>query len=204
MTCAEVEIRLCDYVDGDLRGAQKSALEQHLAGCSGCTELAQDVQAAVGFIERAAIVEPPAELMTRILHQIPAGRQASAWRRLVSGFLGARLGGWFQSILQPRYVMGMAMTMLSFSMLAKFAGIQPRQLRPADLDPAKIWMSVDDRAHRVWDRAMKSYENLRWVIEIQSRLKEWSEQDQEQAQEAAARQKKAGGAGVQPAHSDSK
>jgi len=124
MTCAEVEIRLCDYVDGDLRGAQKSALEQHLAGCSGCTELAQDVQAAVGFIERAAIVEPPAELMTRILHQIPAGRQASAWRRLVSGFLGARLGGWFQSILQPRYVMGMAMTMLSFSMLARFAGIR--------------------------------------------------------------------------------
>lgn len=192
MTCAEVEILLCDYVDGDIRGAQKSAFEKHLAQCPACAEMAQEVQAAVGLIERAALVEPPAELMTRILHQIPAGKKTSGWSRLVSGVLGARLGGWFQSILQPRYVMGMAMTMLSFSMVAKFAGIQPRQLRPADLDPAKIWMSVDDRAHRVWDRAMKSYENLRWVIEIQSRLKEWSDQDQEQAKGAAA---------VQPAQS---
>jgi Putative zinc-finger len=203
MTCAEVEILLCDYVDGDIRGAQKSALEQHLAECSACAELVQEVQAAVNFIGSAALVEPPAELMTRILHQIPAGKQSAGWRRAVSGVLGTQLGGWFQSILQPRYVMGMAMTMLSFSMLAKFAGIQPRQLRPADLDPAKIWMSVDDRAHRTWDRAMKSYENLRWVIEIQSRLKEWSDQDQEQAQQAAAKQKKAA-AVIQPAQPSSK
>lgn len=203
MTCAEVEVLLCDYVDGDLRGEQKSALEQHVAGCSGCAELAREVQAAVNFMERAALAEPPAELMTRILHQIPVSKRASGWSRLLSGVLGVRVGGWFQSILQPRYVMGMAMTMLSFSMVARFAGIQPRQLRPADLDPAKIWMTVDDRAHRAWDRAIKSYENLRWVIEIQSRLKEWSDQDQEQAQEAA-RQKKAGSAGVQPVHTDSK
>ncbi|MDQ2945682.1 MAG: anti-sigma factor [Acidobacteriota bacterium] len=178
MTCAEVDILLCDYVDGELRGVQKSALEDHLAGCSGCAEIARDVQAAVTFIGRAAVAEPPAELLTRILHEIPAGKQNPAWRRLA----GRWFGGWFESILQPRYAMGMAMTVLSFSMLAKFAGIQPRQLSPADLNPVKIWMSVDDRAHRGWDRAMKSYENLRWVIEIQSRLKEWSEQDQEQAQ----------------------
>ncbi len=186
MTCAEVDILLCDYVDGDLRGAQKSALEDHLTSCSGCAEMARDVQAAVTFIGRAEVAEPPAELLTRILHEIPAGKRNPAWRRLA----GRWLGGWFESILQPRYAMGMAMTVLSFSMLAKFAGIQPRQLSPADLNPVKIWMAVDDRAHRGWDRAMKSYENLRWVIEIQSRLKEWSEQDREQALEAARKQKK--------------
>ncbi len=185
ITCAEVDSLLCDYVDGDLRGAQKAALEDHLVTCSGCAEMARDVQAAVTFIGRAAVAEPPAELLTRILHEIPAGKQNPAWRRLA----GRWLGGWFESILQPRYAMGMAMTVLSFSMLAKFAGIQPRQLSPEDLNPVKIWMSIDDRAHRGWDRAMKSYENLRWVIEIQSRLKEWSEQDQEQALEAARKQK---------------
>lgn len=207
MTCAEVEILLCDDLDGTLRGEEKAALDAHLGSCPACSELAQEVRSAVSLIERAALVHPPAELMTRILHRIPASRKPSAWQRLLSGVLGARMGGWFQSILQPRYVMGMAMTMLSFSMLAKFAGIQPRQLRPADLDPAKVWMAVDDRAHRVWDRAMKSYENLRWVIEIQSRLKEWSEQDQEMARQAAAeqahQQKQTGGAPVQPAPSKS-
>ncbi len=73
--------------------------------------------------------------------------------------------------------MGMAMTVLSFSMLARFAGIEPRQLRPSDLDPVKIWIAVDDRAHRAWDKTVKYYENLKLVIEVQSRLKEWTEQD---------------------------
>ena len=44
MTCAELEILLCDYVDGTLRGAEKTALETHLAGCSACAELAKDVK----------------------------------------------------------------------------------------------------------------------------------------------------------------
>ena len=67
--------------------------------------------------------------------------------------------------------MGMAMTILSFSMLARFAHIEPRQLRPSDLDPVKVWQGIDDHSHRVYDRAMKYYDNLRLVIEIQSRLK---------------------------------
>ena len=79
-------------------------------------------------------------------------------------------GGFFQGWLQPRYVMGMAMTILSFSMLARFAHIEPRQLRPSDLDPVKVWQGIDDHSHRVYDRAMKYYDNLRLVIEIQSRL----------------------------------
>ena len=86
-------------------------------------------------------------------------------------------GGFVQGVLQPRYVMGMAMTILSFSMLANFAHIEPRQLRPADLDPVKVWQGIDDRTHRIWDRTMKYYDNLRLVIEIQSRLKEWTDQD---------------------------
>jgi len=178
MTCAELEILLCDYVDGTLRGAEKSALESHLAGCSACAQLAKDVAGVTAFIETVAPAEPPAELLTRILHELPSVRPAaekrSWWRKL--------FGGWLQGVLQPRYVMGMAMTVLSFSMIAKFAHIEPRQLRPSDLDPVKIWAGIDDRSHRVWDRAVKYYENLRLVIEIQSRLKEWS--DQEQAQSA--------------------
>lgn len=170
MTCAEVEILLCDYVDGTLAGSERTALEQHLTQCVPCSELASDITGVVGFMGRAAVVEPPAELLTRILHEIPSVR-LPWWRRM--------FGSWFEKILQPRYAMGMAMTVLSFSMIARFAGIEPRQLRPADLDPVKIWVSADDRAHRVWDRTVKYYENLRWVLELQSRLKEWTDQEQE-------------------------
>src|SRR5450755_2670915 len=189
MTCAELEILLCDYVDGTLRGEERTALESHLAGCSACAELAKDVAGVTAFIETVAPAEPPAELLTRILHVLPTGRPAtekrSWWKKL--------FGGWVHGILQPRYVMGMAMTVLSFSMIAKFAHIEPRQLRPADLDPVKIWASIDDRAHRMWDRSVKYYDNLRLVIEIQSRLKEWTDQDQAQAADISKQSVKGNG-----------
>jgi anti-sigma factor RsiW len=169
MNCADFEILLCDYLDGTLDQERRRDLERHIEVCPLCAELAADVRSAVSLVERAAAVEPPAELLTRILHIIPGNNAAGKrpwWRRR-----------WIEPVLQPRYAMGMAMTVLSFSMLARFAGIEPRQLKPSDLDPVKIWMAVDDRAHRAWDKTVKYYENLKLVIEVQSRLKEWTEQD---------------------------
>ena len=195
MTCADLEILLCDYLDATLDSGQKLELERHLYACSACMEMWRDVSGAVTFMERAAVVEPPAELLTRILHEIPSGRfraegQQSKWRRLLTG--------WMRPLLQPRYVMGMAMTILSFSMLARFAGIDARQLRPSDLDPVKIWIAVDDRAHRTWDRGMKYYENLKLVVEIQSRIKEWAEMDQSAARRSANKQSETSGTGKAP------
>jgi Putative zinc-finger len=179
MTCAELDILLCDYVDGTLHADQRAALESHLSGCAACKQLSEDVVGATAFMGRAAEVNPPAELMTRILHYAPSGRRASAVERISSSpsWIKRLFGGFVQNVLQPRYVMGMAMTILSFSMLARFAHIDPRQLRPADLDPVKVWQGIDDRSHRVWDRTMKYYDNLKLVIEVQSRLKEWTDQD---------------------------
>jgi len=184
MTCAELEILLCDYVDGTLRGEEKTALENHIAGCSACAELAKDVAGVTAFMVRVADPEPPAELLTRILHHVPNGKQKASepswWRKW--------FGGWVHTVLSPRYAMGMAMTVLSFSMIAKFAHIEPRKLTQADLDPVRIWASIDDRSHRAWDRAVKYYDNLRLVIEIQSRLKEWTDQEQSQVADSGKQQ----------------
>lgn len=188
MTCTELEIVLCDYVDGTLHTADRTALENHLTGCAACKQLAEDVMGVTAFFERVSEAEPPAELLTRILHHAPIGRgaitepspgdPAPSWVKRLSGGL---MHGW----LQPRYVMGLAMTILSFSMLARFAHIEPRQLRPSDLDPVKVWQGIDDHSHRLYDRAMKYYDNLRLVIEIQSRLQEWNDQDTSQSGVAA-------------------
>ena len=176
MTCAELDILLCDYVDGTLRGAEKTALESHIATCSSCAELVHDVVGVTAFMERVAPTEPPAELMTRILHEMQVGGQKGSERK---SWVRRLFGSWVEGVLQPRYVMGMAMTVLSFGMLARFAHIEARPLSPSDLDPAKVWQSIDDRSHRIWDRTVKYYDNLRLVIEIQSRLKEWTDQEQQ-------------------------
>ncbi|MGH9612892.1 MAG: hypothetical protein ACRD4P_07430, partial [Bryobacteraceae bacterium] len=149
----------------------------HIATCASCAAMAAEVTGAVAFMERAANVEPPPELLTRIMHEMPASGLSlrKSWRRILSGNF---LGRWIEPLLQPRYAMGMAMTVLSFSMLVKFAGIDARQLRPSDLDPVKVWSALDDRAHRAWDRGMKYYDNLRIVIETEARLKQWADQEQ--------------------------
>ena len=178
MTCAELEILLADYVDGTLHAAPKSALEAHSSECPACAELMRDVVGATAFIERVSVLEPPQELVTRILFQIP-NVSRSAPKERAQG-LRRRIMRWFEPILQPKFAMGMAMTILSFSKLGRFAGIQVRQLKPSDLDPVSVWATVDSQAQRAWERAVKYYENLKLVYEVQNRLKEWSDQDEEE------------------------
>ena len=185
MNCADVEILLADYVDGTLdvshRAEEKSALEAHLSGCAGCAAMARDSAAAVEFIERAAVVEAPPELLTRILFEVTAGPS----RSVVKPSLVRRLfGRWLEPILQPRFAMGMAMTVLSFAMIGRFTHV--RQLTPSDLDPVKVWTAAEDRVVRWYNRGVKYYESLRVVYEIQTRLKEWAEE--QPAQQAPAPQ----------------
>lgn len=175
MKCADLEALLCDYVDGTLGPAERALVEAHVQACAACAALLKDAASAVAFMAQAAPVEPPPELVTRILFQLSSREQSAAERRT-----GAGLARWFRLVLQPRFAMGMAMTILSFSMLGRFAGISPRQLTSADLHPVKLWQALDDRAHRAWERARKFYLSLRVVYEIQTQLREWTEQLQEE------------------------
>lgn len=181
MNCTDFEILLADYVDGTLHEDQKSALQSHLSSCASCAELAQDVTGAIGFMERAASVEAPPELVTRILYEITSGPSHS----VVKPSWAYRLfGKWLEPILQPRYAMGMAMTVLSFAMLGRLSGIEVRHLSPSDLDPVKVWTAAEDKVHRTWERSVKYYESLRLVFEIQAQLKEWTDEQAASGSEA--------------------
>ena len=173
MTCAELDTLICDYVDGALGPEARTTVEQHLAACRNCAELARDSAAALGFIERAAEVEPPPELMTRLLFEAP-------WAHAKTPATGLR--NWFRRmlhpVLQPRFAMGMA-----FAMLARFVA-PARQLRPADLAPAKVWAGLEDRVYRGWQRTVKFYESIKVVYQIQSKLRDWQQQQEEEQKPA--------------------
>jgi hypothetical protein len=183
MNCADFEILLADHLDGALPASSRAAFEEHLKSCAACAQLKADASGAMEFIERVPQVEAPPQLVTRLLFEISAGPS----RKLVKPSLARRLfGPWIEPILQPRFAMGMAMTVLFFSMLGRMTGVQVRQLKPSDLDPVKVWMTAEDHAHRVWDRGMKYYDNLRVVYMIQTRLKEWSDEQPDQSSAAPA------------------
>ena len=174
MNCADVEILICDYLDGTLEAERKSAVERHLAQCPACAELARDCAAAIEFMERAADVEPPPELITRILFDAP-------WNKVRTKPKGARswMAGILSPILEPRFAMGMAMTILSLALLARFVA-PVRQLRMSDLEPAEVWAGIEDRAYRAWGRTVKFYDNLKFVYQIQTTLREWQQQGEDQ------------------------
>jgi hypothetical protein len=187
MTCGELEVLLSDYLDGALTAAEAVDVETHLAACPACAELARDARLAMAFMERTADVDPPPELMTRILNETGSGRHGSLGNaRGLQSWFGGVFGGVLAKALQPRLVMGMALTMVSFSMMAKCAGVSPRQLRPGDMDPKKIWATLDNRAMRAWARSLKFYEDIKFVYDIQSSLSDWTDQQEEEDRNAAA------------------
>jgi anti-sigma factor RsiW len=185
VNCADVEILLAEYVDGILHGEPKSALEAHLTGCAACAALARDAAGAVAFMERAADVEAPPELINRILFEVSNGVSRTVVKPpLARRLFGRLLGKWLEPVLQPRFAMGMAMTVLSFGMMFQFTNV--RQLTAADLDPVRVWNATEDRVTRWWDRGVKYYQSMRLVFEIQTKLKEWSDEQSDANKSPAA------------------
>ena len=181
MTCAEFEVLLADYIDGALPAAARGDFEHHLQTCAPCATLAEDARSAVEFMERAAAVEPPPALLTRILHTTNSGWELKLRGRGFSGWINRT----FAPVLRPRVVMGALLTMMSITMLTRCGGPAPHTFTAAELDPIRLWSSLDDRVQRIWDRGVKTYESMRLVYEVKSQLDQWAEQQREQDEAAA-------------------
>jgi hypothetical protein len=172
LTCAECEEHLADLLDGTLMdgtpgAGRKTAVEAHLAGCAECAELARDAGAAMALAERAAVVELPPTLVPRILAEITTGPS----RVLVQVSLAERIfGRWIRPVLQPRLAMSLAMAALSIAMI-------PRYWRSTAPDPGRILMVAENRVYRTFDRAVKGYESLALVSDVQSQIDEWRNDD---------------------------
>lgn len=179
MNCADLEILLCDYLDGTLAPVQRAELESHLGSCANCASLAEDAGAGLAFLEHVPEVHPPQELITRIMHQAPAASSAGSKRGL-RGFLNRVLEPVLAPIRQPRYVMGAMCTILSLTMMTRCAGVPVRNLKAEDLSPEHVWITLETRVERLYDRTMKTYESMRLVYEVRSELRQWRERQQEQ------------------------
>ena len=181
LNCEQFEILLADYIDGTLDAAVREDFVHHLETCAACAAYAADAQSAVSFMEIAAEVEPPAALTNKILEATHEGWDFKLRASGIRGWINRT----FAPVLKPRFVMGAMMTMMSLTMLSRCAGDPNKPLTAADLDPIRLWTSLDDRTHRLWDRTVKGYESMRLVYEIKGQLNDWKQQ-QAEADEAAA------------------
>src|SRR5215831_19470256 len=99
MNCADVEILLCDYLDGTLAPSQRAELESHLGSCAMCAEFANEAGAGLAFLEHVPDVQPPQELITRIMHQAPSGGLLSQLTKPSKNAGGVR--SLFSRMLEP-------------------------------------------------------------------------------------------------------
>lgn len=165
LQCADCEEHLADLVDGTIAPGIRGRVLAHLKGCAGCAALAEDAGQAVALMQRTASVEVPAALIPRILAEMTTGPS----RVLVEAPLAERiLGRWIRPVLQPRFALGLAMAALSIAMIPRFWSLDFGR-------PDRIWMAAENRIYRTFDRAVKNYEDLALVADVQSQIDELSD-----------------------------
>ncbi|MBV9268986.1 MAG: zf-HC2 domain-containing protein [Acidobacteriaceae bacterium] len=188
MKCSDVEIWLADYIDGTLASDLRAAVDEHASTCPACALFMEEAREGLAALSRFPAVEPPEDLLTRIAFQAPVGRARQVWEQ--PGLLSRLTSKWLQPLLQPKFAMGLAMTVISFGMLERCTGARVQDIQAADLSPVRVWDGIEDKAIRVRDRVVKYYENIRLVYEVESQLRQL-----EQAQDAAAQDNRRQGSG---------
>ncbi len=184
--CTEFEALVSDALEGQLSAARKESFEAHRRVCGVCGPLFAEVQAGQQWLRSLEAVEPPAYMVRNILAAtsgVVSRRSLSATAATADGRtppFGERAREWWDSfsasffrpvaafVRQPRFVMSFGMTFFSFSLALTAAGVKPKDVAKVNLRPAALRHAYNDAQIRV----VKYYDNIRFVYEIESKLRE--------------------------------
>ena len=181
--CGEFEALLSDALEGHLSGARGEGFEAHRRACSVCGPLFVDVQAGRQWLQSLEEVEPPAHLVHNILAST-TGIESTRLQEALSDARGTPLAERMRQrwdsffapaatfVRQPRFVMSFGMIFFSFSLALSAIGVRPAdvaKLSLNDLRPAALKHTYYSTQIRV----VKFYENIRFVYEIESRVREF-------------------------------
>ena len=178
--CSQFEALLSEALDGHLSGSDKETFEAHGRICAICGPLLADAVVGHQLLKSLEEVEPPAHLINNILSAtsgISSARLRAATPDRRATGLGERVRQWWDSFItptaafvrQPRFVMSFGMIFFSFSLALSAAGVKPADVAKIDLRPAAIKRTY----YTTQGKVVKFYENIRFVYEIESRVREF-------------------------------
>src|SRR5579863_2276123 len=206
MQCHEFDGLLSDALDGVLTGIQLDAFQAHSRTCSACGPLFAEVTAGRNWLKDLTEVEPPAGLVTSILASTtgvdtqrlrvnvsaPQPRSSqlrpSWWERTqawASGTMQPVSSQIWGTVRQPRFAMSFGMAFFALSVALSVIGVKPADLREVSLRPAAIRHTYYNAQARV----VRYYENIRFVYEVESRVREFK-RNVTPAEPAPAKEKK--------------
>jgi len=179
--CIEFEALLSEAIDGDgqLSTAQKEGFEAHRRVCANCGPLFAEVQAGQKWLRSLEEVEPPAHLVHNILAAttgISSTRVLATTPEASTTPFAERLREWWDSFVspvagfvrQPRFVMSFGMIFFCFSLILNTSGVKPADVAKIDLHPKAVRHAYNDLQIQV----VKYYDNIRFVYEIESKVRE--------------------------------
>src|SRR5436309_2094173 len=193
MHCAEFDALLSQAIDGTLAGERLATFEAHGRDCKLCGPLLQEADAGRTWLNSMAEVEPPEDLVTNILlrtsgvltRQRAGQRVTTSWMDRVGELASAIFSPVVAVARQPRFAMSFGMAFFTLSVTLSLAGVRLSDLRHLDLRPSAVRRTYYETSGRV----VKYYENIRFVYEIESRVRQFkqaatpAEQPREQQQE---------------------
>jgi hypothetical protein len=177
MQCSEFDALLSEVLDESLSGAKLESFQNHARVCAVCGPLLAEADAGRRWLKSVAEVEPPANLVHNIL-VATIGRESSrvqarvrakaSWKDAVTGWLRPVFAPVFAVARQPRFAMSFGMAFFSLSISLSLAGVKLSDLRHIDLRPSAIKRTYYETSGKV----VKYYENIRFVYEIESRVRD--------------------------------
>lgn len=180
MQCSEFDALLADALDRTLSGAKLESFQAHARACSICGPLLAEAEQGQRWLKQVVEVEPPVDLVQNILlattgldtarlragAEIPTGAgwfdRMRDWANLLASPIVA-------TVRQPRFVMSFGMAFFSLSISLSIAGVRLSDMRHLDLRPSAIKRTYYETSGKV----LKYYENIRFVYEIESRVREF-------------------------------
>ena len=180
MRCSEFDALLADALDRTLSGAKLESFQAHARACSICGPLLAESEQGQRWLKQVVEVEPPVDLVKNILLAttgLDAARsRAGAAAGAQAGLLD-RMRDWVNllaspmvaTVRQPRFVMSFGMAFFSLSISLSIAGVRVSDVRHVDLRPSAVKRAYYETSGKV----VKYYENIRFVYEIESRVREF-------------------------------
>lgn len=180
MQCSEFDALLSEALDHILSGPKFEAFQGHAKSCAICGPLLAEAEIGKRWLEQLVEVEPPQHLMQNILaatsgidtarlHGTTAAAAQISWHDRVAEWASAAVRPIVGVVKQPRFAMSFGMAFFSLSISLSLAGVKLSDVRHADLRPSAIKRTYYETSGRV----VKYYENIRFVYEIESRVREF-------------------------------
>jgi hypothetical protein len=183
--CGLWETHLADALDGLLSPAEETTFNAHMSVCPSCSALYEESKRGREWLEfLSPEPEVPAGLLDRILAQTGPGQTAGlnlvaesgnvvsisqgtlpAWQR--PGFMGH-----IHRFAEPRLLMTAAMAFFSIALTLNLTGVKLSSLRLADLRPSAIRSVMERRLNMASTPIIRYYDHLRFVYEVESRMRE--------------------------------